>query len=608
LYALDEESGAVKWSYGTSGGITGTAAVMDGVVYVGSLDGHFYALDVSRGRLKWKFDAGGGIWSGPAVANGIVYVGSLDDSLYAVDGQSGDLVWTFQAEDDIFGSPTVADGTLYFTSNDDYVYALSASTGELYWKAEMLGGALTRPTLSDEIIFVGSFDWRIYAMEAETGSFLWNYQTEGSVWSSPVENEGTVFAGSDDGYVYALDARLGKLKWRFRTGDKVRSSPTVSGGIVYVGSYSDSLYALDADSGAMIWMFESGDDVDASPAPTVDTVYAGSHDNVLYALRAGIPPGVAYSTSSTFTPAPTPEFVPLSEVEARGILDTIFSTDLPAVGGTASSYDGDTVTVTELSFIEEAVSLFETGYYLLTGAPSGLIPRVLSREEYLRLVVEEHDGDPVLLGALAFCCERGVEGLELIIDGSSPTPRVVGSLAHEAGHARQEIRNPGQDRAPRASNVGTLREAEAFAFQAALIRRLGEYTGVNATVFPFGYKLREWVEGWTADLIGSEEDVTQGHLRATGLLWAAVLHDPSLVELKAELSADGILSPESLLLLHDRLVEIESAEADAYVESLLATLRQDSGLIEETILRRNGTVPEGFFKHNKALYSIFRFP
>ena len=78
--------------------------------------------------------------------------------------------------------------------------------------------------------------------------------------------------------------------------------------------------------------------------------------------------------------------------------------------------------------------------------------------------------------------------------------------------------------------------------------------------------------------------------------------------MKAELSANGILSPESLLLLHDHFVGIAPAEADSYVESLLGEFRKDSRLIEETILRRNGTVPEGFFEHDKGTYSIFRFP
>ena len=492
--------------------------MMDGVVYVGSLGNHLYALEADTGRLKWKFDAGDKLWRGPAAVDGIVYVGSDDDHIYALDGDSGDLVWKFQAEDDVVGSPTLAAGTVYFTSYDAHVYAFSASTGELRWKEGLLGGSLTRPVIAEGLVFVGSFDQRIYALEAGTGSFVWNYRTGGSVWSSPVENEGTVYAGSDDGYVYALDARLGKLKWRFQAADKVRSSPTVSDGILYVGSHDDHLYAIEADSGALIWDFGTGDDVKGAPSAFGDTVYVGSHDDTLYALRAGIPPGVAYSTSSTYVPMPTPEFVPLTEAEAKEMLDRMLSSDRPAVGGKSTTYAGGTVTVTELSFIEEAVRVFETGYYLLTGRPSGLIPRVLSREEYVGLIAEKHGRDPVLTNAQAFCCEQGIEGLELIINGSSPSPKAIGSLAYEAGHARQRMHNPGQARGLRDSNVGALREAEAFAFQAAVIRKIGEYTGVNATVLPFGYDLRTWVEGWTSYLMRNVDDLSIEHLRATGLL------------------------------------------------------------------------------------------
>jgi len=85
----------------------------------------------------------------------------------------------------------------------------------------------------------------------------------------------------------------------------------------------------------------------------------------------------------------------------------------------------------------------------------------------------------------------------------------------------------------------------------------------------------------------------------------AVLHDPELSYLKLELTANGILSPASLLAIYDRFVGLKLSEVDSYVADLLVEFNNDRHSIRETILRRNGTVPEGFFTHN---FSIFRYP
>src|SRR5438552_3436611 len=50
---------AVRWAAKTGNAIEGAAAIVGGVVYVGSLDGFVYALDLATGKEKWKFQAGG---------------------------------------------------------------------------------------------------------------------------------------------------------------------------------------------------------------------------------------------------------------------------------------------------------------------------------------------------------------------------------------------------------------------------------------------------------------------------------------------------------------------------------------------------------------------
>jgi outer membrane protein assembly factor BamB len=63
--------------------VDSSAAVANGVVYVGSTDGNVYALNAKTGAKLWSGSTGNAVFSSPAVANGVVYVGSFDGKVYA---------------------------------------------------------------------------------------------------------------------------------------------------------------------------------------------------------------------------------------------------------------------------------------------------------------------------------------------------------------------------------------------------------------------------------------------------------------------------------------------------------------------------------------------
>jgi eukaryotic-like serine/threonine-protein kinase len=228
--------------------------------------------------VKWKFQTAGRVISSAAVENGLVYVGSTDKNFYAIDQQTGALKWKFVTEGPVVSSPAVAGGVVYFGSYDGKFYALDAATGQLKWKFETAG----------ERRYAGR---RLHGLlpAGETMPDPWDY-----FLSSPAVWNSDVYFGSGDGNVYALDAASGVLKWKFKTGDVVHSSPAISDGTLYIGSWDTYLYALDATSGKELWRFKTGDDaeihnhvgIQASPAVADGTVYFGCRDSNVYAVDA----------------------------------------------------------------------------------------------------------------------------------------------------------------------------------------------------------------------------------------------------------------------------------------------------------------------------------
>ena len=166
FYAVETASGKVKWQFQTGGerrftapGIHGamprtermpdpfdvflsSPAVEGGVVYFGSGDHNVFALDAQTGALKWKFATADVVHASPAVSGGVVYIGSWDRHLYALDAQTGAMLWKFQTGDDtviynqigIASSAAVAGGTVFFGCRDGHFYAVDAKTSELRWK------------------------------------------------------------------------------------------------------------------------------------------------------------------------------------------------------------------------------------------------------------------------------------------------------------------------------------------------------------------------------------------------------------------------------------------------------------------------------------------
>ncbi len=250
FYALNRESGTVKWSYDTEAFISASAAqAPDGTLYVPGGDGLLHALTES-GAVKWVFPAADWIQFAPAVAaDGVVYFGSWDDSFYAVN-PDGSLVWSAQTGGDLVGGAAVAaDGTVVFGSRDRYVYALNLD-GSSKWSLETGDSVEAAPVIGpDGTVYIGSTDG-VFRAIAPNGTVKWSRDLGAEIYATAaVRADGSVIVGASDYRVHAWSA-TGAPLWTIEAGDWIDSSPVVaSSGRIYVGSYDKKLYAIHGTAG-----------------------------------------------------------------------------------------------------------------------------------------------------------------------------------------------------------------------------------------------------------------------------------------------------------------------------------------------------------------------
>ncbi len=268
-----------------------TPAIANGILYVGSYDGKFYALNAETGAVKWKFATEGerrfearGLHgmqpktqtiadpfdiylSSPVVGQGKVYFGSGDGNLYALDATTGELSWKFKTGDVIHASPALVDGVLFVGSWDSYFYAVDAATGKEKWRFHAgedplihnQQGFQSSAAVVGGVVYVGCRDAQLYALDAATGKEKWKFDNQLSwVITSPAVHDGKViFATSDTALIHVVEAATGKPIYQQDGKAYIFASPAVADGVVFIGVLNGTLEARDLKTGALLWDFQT---------------------------------------------------------------------------------------------------------------------------------------------------------------------------------------------------------------------------------------------------------------------------------------------------------------------------------------------------------------
>ena len=273
------------------------------------------AATIGRLRPLWRFTAGGPVTGTPAIADGVVYIGSYDGSLYALDAESGERRWAYATgarafERDmkvplgISGSALISDDLVIVGDADAVLHGVNRDTGEAVWQTSVEvapnGSIWSSPVGSGEAVFVGvasvakeeGFRGSVVALDRATGKIQWQ------TWMTPEGVDGagvfavpaidttrrTLYAATQNAYsarpapyghvisIVALDTDTGAIRWSFAAPpNDGQTSPMADVGIsaspglitveidgrprdlVVEGQKSGVLWALDRDTGELVW-------------------------------------------------------------------------------------------------------------------------------------------------------------------------------------------------------------------------------------------------------------------------------------------------------------------------------------------------------------------
>jgi outer membrane protein assembly factor BamB len=277
-------SGKAAWTFDAITLIEFPPAVVDGVVLFGVNSGRVFALDAETGRIRWEDRVGGPIASSPAIVGDTGYVTSMDGFLTAYDIATGRRRWQFSTGGSpIESSPLVHDGRVYFGAWNGTVYAVDAARPRLVWSHGMSDQVKGSAARAGERILIADYSGRVSALDAASGAELWAYTGGQRFYGGPGVSGNRMVIGDVGGAVIALDVRDGREVWRHATGDWVYGSPAIADGRVFIGSYDGQFQALRLEDGGLVWSHDAGGRISGSATVVDGTVYT----SILY--RPGQP-------------------------------------------------------------------------------------------------------------------------------------------------------------------------------------------------------------------------------------------------------------------------------------------------------------------------------
>ena len=205
-----------------------------GTLYVGSLNHHLYALDAETGAVRWELELGGGIATTPAWAEGLLIVGANDGKLYAIDPEQRAVVWAFDLGAAVLSDPLITDGLLVAAAHNGAVAVLPWHLGQYAWAAERLQRAGRRPEAADCHALAAHFSPPGAAQEEGyvSAAWLWEEAVEpekaGEMWlalerleeaAQAFQRAGEIWRSRDPRRGAAYFRRAADLYFRLRQGE-----------------------------------------------------------------------------------------------------------------------------------------------------------------------------------------------------------------------------------------------------------------------------------------------------------------------------------------------------------------------------------------------------
>jgi outer membrane protein assembly factor BamB len=268
--------------------LTGRITLDEGTIYAAGVDRKVYAVDLESGVIRWSSRLSGIVGGGVLVSGDTVYAASSrpQGRVYALDRTQGRQLCR-TGTGPVSAPIALIGAVLLVPTQRGELVALDPRDGSRRWRRRIGATRIAPIPWGEGELIVATTD-SIFRLSASDGAVRHRIRSPGTILSPWVAWEDGLVAGTTDSLVVAFDGETLEPRWRVQLDAPVLDSPAASGDTIYVATRRGTLYRIVADSAARAErIVELGWPVTA-PVTIVDReILLGGADGVLRALRPG---------------------------------------------------------------------------------------------------------------------------------------------------------------------------------------------------------------------------------------------------------------------------------------------------------------------------------
>lgn len=160
---LDVATGAVKLDVRFGGYTAASPAMSEGLAVFGTFSNDVVAIDLAKKAVVWRYTPKKQFpfYSSAAISDGLVFVGSRDKALHVLDLKTGELRFTVDTQGKIDSSPVILGSRVFFGSHDGRIRGVDVKTKQSVFSYETGAPVATSPALAGNRLLVAATDGRI---------------------------------------------------------------------------------------------------------------------------------------------------------------------------------------------------------------------------------------------------------------------------------------------------------------------------------------------------------------------------------------------------------------------------------------------------------------
>lgn len=269
--------------------IGGGVAYSSNVLFVTSGYNEALALNPQTGAIYWRSKLPAPARAAPTILDGRVFVQTLDARLIALNAQDGKQLWSYQGMSETArlvgaASPAASADIVIPAFSSGEVTALRVQNGSVAWgdnlsPAVRVGGLSTLPdiqalpVLDKGLVIAVSFGGRMVAIDERTGQRVWQRDISGS--DTPWVSGNHLFMISSTNELIALGRDTGAIRWvkpisSYVSAEEAATSlfwngPVLAGGRLIITGPEGILLEINPVDGALLRRLNTGKTVAVAP-------------------------------------------------------------------------------------------------------------------------------------------------------------------------------------------------------------------------------------------------------------------------------------------------------------------------------------------------------